>query len=253
MGGKVGFPGYLKKPKIFKSMEVSEMFLRKIKLIAFILSVFPLILLIFPASSISREAAPQEVIRAAIDGLGPFLEAIPSQDLEHYGFASSEDLTQATLGKPFKVYTITPDKILTSGQEMKLSSLISPTGLWFFPVVCRGKVRTILTVDFVNGQWKAVAIGSSRLAKQLETVENKWLESDGYDHQLIRIYQAQSDFVAVSKERTLKIVPLESAAVALKLKKVIEGTYGLYSPSEIIPKLAPVVRENLQLHQAFED
>lgn len=229
------------------------MFLRKMKLTVHILSVFALILLIFPASSLSREAAPQEVIQAAVDGLGPFLEAIPSQDSEHYGFASTEDLTNATLGKPFKVYTITPDKILNYSQEMELPSLISPTNLWFFPVVYEGKVRTTLTVDFVNGEWKAVAIGRSGLAKQLERIENKWPESDGYDHQFIRIYQAQSDFVAVSKERILKIVPLESAAVALKLKKVIEGIYGLYTPSEIIPKLSPAVRENLQSHKVFED
>jgi hypothetical protein len=227
-------------------MEVSRVFLKKVKLTVHVLSVFALILLIFPASSISREAAPQEVIRAAIDGLRPFLEAIPGQDLEHYGFASPEELARATLGKPFKVYTITPDKILNYSQEMKLSTVISPTNLWFFPVVYRGKVRTILTVDFVDGEWRAVAIGSSGLAKQLERIENKWPESDGYDHRFIRIYQAQSDFVAVSKERILKIVPLESAAVALKLKKVIEGVYGLYSPSEMIPKLVPVVRENLQ-------
>lgn len=229
------------------------MFLKKVKLMVHILSGFLFILLIFPASAISREAAPQAVIQAAIDGLGTFLEAIPSQDLEHYGFASAEDLTYATLGKPFKVYTITPDKILNYGQDTKLPSVVSPTNRWLFPVICWGKVRTILTVDFVHGEWRAVAIGRSGLAKQLERIENKWPDSDGYDHQFIRIYQAQSDFVAVSKERILKIVPLESAAVALKLKKAIEGTYVLYDPSEIIPKLSPIVRENLQSRKRLED
>jgi hypothetical protein len=227
--------------------------LRRFKRMFFALSVFSLVALIVPTSSISREAAPDEVVQAAEEGLGPFLDAIPDRDLEHYGFENQEQLLQATLGKPFRVYTITPDKILNYSREMKLSSLISPTSLWFFPILYRGKARTILTVDSVNGQWKAVAIGSSGLAMQLEKVENMWPESEGHDHQFIRIFQAKSDLVVVSKKDTSELVPLKSAGMALKLKKVIEGDYGLYSPLEVIPKLIPVVRENIEAHKAFED
>lgn len=226
---------------------------RKFKRVFFALSVLSLIALILSASSISREAAPEEVVQAAMDGLDPFLDAIPDRDLEHYGFADSEQLLQATLGEPFRVYTIIPDKILNYSQEMKLSSLISPTSLWFFPILYRGKARTILTVDFVNDEWKAVAIGSSGLARQLEKVEDMWPESEGHDHQFIRIYQAKSDLVAVSKKGTSELVPLESAGMALKLKKVIKGDYGLYSPGEVIPKLIPVVRENIEAHKVFEE
>lgn len=209
-------------------------------------------ILMLAGYSYPMETAPQEVIQAAIDGLGPFLKAIPSQDLDHYGFSDQKELAQAKLGKPFKVYTITPDKILNYNQENELAALISSTNLWFFPISYQGKARTILTVDLVNGKWKAVSIGSSGLAKELEKVKNTWPESNGYDLLLIRIYQAQSDFVAVSKDGISKIHPLESAAVALKLKKKFEGIPIMYKPSEIIPKLSPVVRENLQSHKSFD-
>ena len=222
------------------------MIVRKTKRVVYALVVFSLFLLIFPASSMSSETAPQEVVQAAMDGLGSFLKAIPTSDLRHYGFSDKEDLNQATLGKPFRVYTITPDKVLSYTPQMELFSIVSPTNLWFFPVLYRGEVRTILTVDKMKGKWKAVAIGSSGLARQLKKVEDKWPESEGYEHKFVRIYQARSDFVILSKEGTVEVTPLESARIALKIEKIREGVYGLYSPSDIIPKLIPIVRQNVR-------
>jgi len=222
------------------------MIVRKAKQTVYALVVFTLFLLIFPASSMSGETAPPEVTRAAIDGLGSFLNAIPTSDLRHYGFPNEEELTQSTLGSPFKVYTITPDKILNYKPEVEISSLISPTDLWFFPVLSRGEVRTILTIDKMNGEWKAVAIGSAGLARQLKEVEDKWPESRGYEHKFVRVYQAKSDFVMVSKEGTIKVTLLESARIALKLDQEEKGVYKLYSPSTVLPQMIPIVRQNVQ-------
>jgi len=98
-----------------------------------------------------------------------------------------------------------------------------------------------------------VAIGSSRLARQLKRVQDTWPESEGYEHTFVRIYQAQSDFVVLSKEGTIGIVPLESAKIALRLETLKEGTYESYSPSDILPRLIPIVRLNLELHETIED
>lgn len=222
------------------------MIVRKTERTVFALAAFTLFLLILPVSSMSGETAPQEVVQAATDGLGSFLKAIPMSDLSHYGFSPNEDLTQATLGKPFRVYTISPDKILSYETQMELSSIVSPTSLWFFPVLCRGEVRTILTVDRMGEKWQAVAIGSSGLAGQLKSVKDKWPESEGYEHKFVRIYQAMSDLVILSKEGAFEVIPLESARIALNLGKVGEGVYEVHSTSDIIRKLIPVVRQNIQ-------
>lgn len=193
-----------------------------------------------------NEVTASEVVQAAVDGLGYFLERLPTEIIANYGFSSKEELSQATVGDPFRVYTITPDKIMSYNKKIEFSSLISPTSLWLFPVLCHGEVRTILTVDLVQGKQEAVAIGSSRLARQLALIKKKWPSSDGYEHKLVRIYQAKSDFVVLSKDGTTKIIPLYSAAVALQLGEPVEGVYGLYDPAEIISKLIPPV------HQAFQ-
>jgi len=210
-------------------------------------------LLILLVSSVLGDTAPREAVQAAKNGLGSLLRAIPPGDLRYYGFSVEGELTQATLGSPVRVSTINPDRLLRYTEQTELASFLSPTQLWFFPVLYLGEVKTILTVDTVNGKSKAVAIGSSRLARQLKRVQDTWPESEGYEHTFVRIYQAQSDFVVLSKEGTIGIVPLESAKIALRLETLKEGTYESYSPSDILPRLIPIVRLNLELHETIED
>ena len=219
---------------------------RKFKRGVFVLAAVALCLLILPGFAWPGETAPPEVVQAADAGLGSFLQAIPAGEFEYYGFAAGEDLAPATLGEPFHVYTIAPDKILSYTAQTDFSSLVSPTDLWFFPVFLAGEVRTMLTVDRMDGTWQAVAIGSSGLAKQLQKVKDKWPESKGYEHKFVRIYQARSDFVVLSKAGTAQLAPLLSAGVALGLEKIKEEVFELYPPAEIMPKLIPVVRQNLQ-------
>ena len=210
------------------------------------------VFLIFAAPALARETAPQEVLQSAKDGLSSFLKAIPFSDLRHYGFSAGEDLSRATLGTAFRVYTITPDKIMDFESNMKLSSLVFPTELWFFPVLYNGEFRTILTVDKMNGQWQAVAIGSSGLATQLEDVAAEWPESEGYEYKFIRIYQARSDFVILSQKEMIRLFPLESARIALKLTETGKKGSKLYKTADIIPKLIPIVSQNIQSDGAIE-
>lgn len=221
---------------------------RKTKQIVCILAIF----LLFVVPSRARETVPQEVAQAAMDGLSSFLKAIPATELAHYGFSSEENLSKATLGAAFRVYTITPDKILNFDPQMELSALITPTELWFFPVLYDREVRTILTVDKMNGEWQAVAIGSSGLARQLKNVADEWPESEGYEFKFIRIYQAQSDLMVLSKKGMTKIFPLESARISLKLTKIGKEEEGLHNIVDIIPKLIPVVRQNIQSSEKIE-
>ena len=226
---------------------------RRVRQIGTAIAIFPLFLLLFPASSMSREIAPREAVQAAHDRLEFFLKAIPVNDLSHYGFSAEEDLANATLGDPVRVYTISPDGLFGYTEKMELSSLLSPTDLWFFPVLYLGDVRTILTVDKMNGELKAVAIGSSGLARQLKEVQDTWPESEGYEHTFVRIFQAQADFVILFKEESVKMVPLESAKVALKLDKTGKEAYRLYNASDLLPELIPLVRWNIQYHKTIED
>lgn len=90
---------------------------------------------------------------AAEKVLRRFLEEIPPAELVKLGFAEG-DVAGAEPGEPCPVYTITPDNLLSASPETSVENLLSPTGLWYFPVFCDGAARTILTVTRIDGEWE---------------------------------------------------------------------------------------------------
>ncbi|MDD5528712.1 MAG: hypothetical protein PHX21_01625 [bacterium] len=206
-------------------------------------------LILFPLlSDIKAQSAPQnkvetvpQIIReTAVKGLPGFLKSIPPEDLKRYNFSTPGELDAVVLGNPLKIYTIVPEKIANYTPKTPVEKIISPTSVWLFPVISKGKTVTLLVVDSVKGQWKAVAIGNSGLAKQLNNIMKQQPLSEGYEYIFVRVFQAKADFVLLCRNEKTTIIPLESARISLKLTK--EKTY---TPSEIIFKLQKIVRDNI--------
>lgn len=194
----------------------------------------------------SSENVPEQVLKAAEVGLEPFLNAIPASEITHYGFSNSHEIKGAYLGKPIKMYTILPKNLITDNFENQLSSIVTATNQWFFPVKYKNSIKTILTVDLVSGKWKAVAIGSSGLAKQLEEAKVNWPATKGYKFQFVRIFQAQSDLLIITQNNVERIFPLKSTVIALKMENLSKENLKLYDPQEILTKLKPIVYKNIQ-------
>lgn len=208
-----------------------------------VLGMFLGFLFVFSSFSapISAEEIPAAAKAAAKDGLLPFLKAIPSEELEYFNFADQNEVDQAELGDPFMIYTILPDQILNYAVGTDVESIITPTNVWLFPVVSKGVARTLLTIDFVDGNWRAVSIGGTGVAKQWDSIKgDSSLEGESV-YKFVRVYQAVADFVLISDIPGSKMVPLESARMSLGL----EGKEA-YEPSKIILGLQEPVRQNLE-------
>lgn len=197
-------------------------------------------------SAFDSERVPDPVSEAAASGLVPFLKRIPEQDLPHYGFTSRKEFAACSLKTPFRMHVITPNKILGFEGNTSLSSLISATELWLFPIEYGNEYRTLLTVDNVDGNWEAVAIGRSGLARDLGKVAATWPSSEGYDYKFIRVYQARSDFVAVFRNGETHFVPLTSASMMLELTRSTDGKPAPCDYIDIIKRLKPVVTQSLE-------
>jgi len=199
-----------------------------------------------------RIANPEEelnqVREAAARGLAPLLKAIPARDLAQYNFPDERELDRSTLGNPFRIHTIPPELILNYSPETSLEEIISPTSIWLFPVILEGETRTLLTVDFIDGEWRAVAIGRSGLAKRWASILELWPSSDGYQHTFVRIFQAKADFVILSHAGGTKITPLESACISLGVSEA-----ETYSPSQIMMKLQKPVQDNIESSQFINE
>jgi len=219
-----------------------------------ILGMFLGFLFVFVSFStpVLAEEIPAEAKTAAEEGLKPLLEAIPVGELGYFNFTDQGEVDQAKLGGPFMIYTILPDEILNYAAGTDVKSIISATNIWLFPVVSKGEARTLLTIDFVDGNWRAVSIGGSGVAKQwadITKMDNSAV--GGGIYKFVRIYQAASDFVLMPAEdiggTKMVLVPLESGRITLELKGE-----GAYDPSEIILGLQEPVRENLEAFKTTE-
>ena len=149
------------------------------------------ILAIFIAFNAGATPPPPEVLEAAQAGLPTFMELIPAGETANFGFAPEENLEKASLGSPFEVYTIKPEALSAYRTGETVSSLISSTGVWYFPVMMNGEMRVILTVEWMEGRWQAVGIGSAALAGELQRVINRWPRAKGYEPLIVKVFQAK--------------------------------------------------------------
>ncbi len=195
--------------------------------------------LIVPADA----TPPVDVASAAQEGIKTFAKLFSSQDFKANANVTS-DLDKAFVGEGFQVFTIPPDRLLSANASDSFNSLAMPSTIWEFLVMTDGKATGIVTVDRMNGVWKAVSFGKAGLAKQLEAGLKAW--PAGYQLRLIRIYQAMSDFIEVSSaDKILGVVPLTSAKAALSMMGAPFNPADIQNDGDMVTKLIPIVRKNL--------
>ena len=146
------------------------------------------------------ETAPSEVLSAADAGLFPFLEELPSSEWEHFGFAPEDKISDARLGNPFHLYTIIPSALLNAKADTPVNTLITPTGLWYFPVMIENQAKTILVVDKMQNGWEAVSLGMAPLVRELQKLKRQWSKAKGYNPKLVAIFQASAFFFTIPEK-----------------------------------------------------
>ncbi len=206
----------------------------------FILQIFFLL----PAYSMP----PEQVVNAARKGLKSFLAAIPPQDLNGMGFLDQSEVDNALLGEGFQVYAAHPNNVSSYAKKVAdSSSMVIPTNEWQFLIVTNDQARSILTVDRMQNEWKAVAVGAAGLARQLAKIVEKYPAHAGYSHKFIKVFQPRSDFVEISHQgKPVGVVPLTSGRVALGLKQPDLNVSDLFDFRDIISRIDPGERKKVE-------
>lgn len=146
------------------------------------------------------------VCAAARAGLKRFLDAIPADRLEGYGFADRAELDRARLATPYRVWTADAG-----------GNALAATGEWRVPVTVDGSYRALLTVSQASGEYRAVDFGAAALARELAGVERS--RGVGADAQrvLLRLYALGADLTAFpaagARVEDSRFEPLASARV----------------------------------------
>ena len=106
--------------------------------------VFSLIMLLLV--SVHAEEPSDEVWQAAREGLPQLRGVVPETDIVNYGFNSLDELSTATLGNPYKVYTVTTDTAKAVSDGASTFSALTDTGTWHFPIMVGTESRAIIVV-----------------------------------------------------------------------------------------------------------
>lgn len=200
---------------------------------------------------LAAEPAPEAVLQAAAQGLQPYLSKIPAEALEQYGFASGDALPTATLGTPFLLYTLTPAALDQYQEGMTVASLVTPTSMWYFPVLVGGQPRAILVVDKLADKWQAVSLGYAGLAQELGAISRLWNAAQGYQPLLIAVFQAKQYLFTVPEKDAYNLTPLvvkkAAAADPLNAAAVFGSDYAtLGTAAGVIGQLKPAVQNALK-------
>lgn len=208
-------------------------------ILAFVFALFT------PCMTIAGEAPSDDIKKAGREGIAVFLKDTRIGSLNRLGFESQADIDNAELGDGFQIFTINPDKLLDESSVQELQSLVTPTNQWVFVIRAGMKANALLRVEVVDGKWIPVSIGASELARELSSLMAKWPVSSGYEYRFIRVYQARSDLIELSRGgKFIGFIPLTTLIMAPGRLTGIFDLSDLREQKDILPGLRSTVKQN---------
>lgn len=177
-----------------------------------------------------------------------FFEAVSPGSLRELGLNSLSELQGLVAGKPYPIYKIIPDVILSDPSSEASEQSLTPTGLWQVPLRSGQQIRLFALVQQTHpDKCLLVSLGYGRLAKGFsrliaakalpvaerqgrlvqipQALETLWLEGEGSDLRAFRL-SAWEDDASTQKSR----VDALTRGAAL---------------SDVLRQIEPVVRRNL--------
>ena len=94
-----------------------------------------------------------------------FRSLVNQQNYSSMGFKSAEEIKDATLGDPFKIYTIRLDDLKRYKEGNNPDSLLTDNENYIFPVKVKNEVRSSINISKVDNTWKAISFGSNGTIK----------------------------------------------------------------------------------------
>jgi hypothetical protein len=192
------------------------------------------------------QQVPDDVYWAAEDGLAGFIKQIPWESMKLYGFENNDHIKNLKLGRPFKLFSISPDALLDYSTNDSIDYLIQETQMWYFPVMLKGKEKAILVIDIVDNKWKAVLFGHATLAKELQKMRKQWPREKGYNPKLIAVFQAKEMFFHIPEKDSQNLTSLKQKNRVAAIKADGKNYSKLEMLSNAVPRLTLLVTKNLE-------
>ena len=162
------------------------------------------------------------ITKVANEELNNYLQKIPVGQEKMFGFTNRGEFSQAEIGTPYEVFTLSPEFFDTKNIISNKTYIVSAEN-WRVPIIVNNQHRALLTVSMVNNQWSVVKLGAKGLAEELD-VFNKNHPSIN-ESKILRVFQLKGDFIFTSENI---VYPLTSARNGLLIDNSENKGYSIY-------------------------
>jgi len=177
--------------------------------------------------------------------LPAMLQSIALEDYTLYGLSSVSAFDDLSIGQAYQIHTI--DANMFTAGNADFEQICRSTSMWYVELLAFGRPACLITVDKIDGEYRAVALGASALARELHSISEKLKTSDQANPTFLRVYQATSDFLITGEPFVSRsLIPLESARMSLGISEPDNGDFVAIGWNELLPKLTDAVARNLQ-------
>lgn len=166
---------------------------------------------LFGLTAMGAEPPPPsaELAAAAQAALKKFLPALDSGVMKKtHGFAPEDDFKDLRLGDPFELMILTSDAI-GEYKSGAISSVLAPSGSWYFPVLTRGQVACLVSVARgAGGTLVEDKLGMPELAHTWAAITQAWPADKGYTPQFIIVPTRQRFYLTVPQVEPPNLTPV---------------------------------------------
>ena len=167
------------------------------------------------SSTLFANSISEEVYKVADSKISYYINRLSPDMLKEISIESVSQLDNVTLGTPCLLYSITPSSLENYSFTNTINDILTPTTMWYIPVLNDKKPIAMLIVDKVDKEWKTVSFGHYNLASEWNKI-TKQFSKENSDIKLIVMYQAKSYLFSLANGTKQNLTPLNLETVNSK-------------------------------------
>jgi hypothetical protein len=173
---------------------------------------FALICILFAAVTHAQIADDSGYMRetqgAAAQSLMVLRQMVTADNFKDMGFASVDEVKEAGLGQPISVYLVRLDELREFKAGADPAALLRSLGKVIYPVTVRQQVRSAVTLERKDNQWRATEFGSPKLIALLDKMRGASAASSSTNLFVVHVAALSTYFLGYRSGTKVMLIPL---------------------------------------------
>ena len=145
---------------------------------------------------------------AANQALVTFRKLVNAQNYKELGFESADEVANASLGAPISTAMVNLEQLKAYKAGDDPNRLLNNLDKVYYPVAVQNAVRSTITVEQLNGRWRATGFGPANLAKQIDSARKTGAATANAQQLLVHVAPFNLYFVGNRVEGKLMLTPV---------------------------------------------